>query len=68
MIDNSIAVLKAYALEHYDDGGHWIYECYDKGDYVNRLEESNFDVEKAKTLIHKEWELLEMQKRECAWE
>jgi hypothetical protein len=60
--------LKQYALDHYEEGGHWVYETYSDNDYVEVLNEHSDDLEKALKDIRYHWELLVQRERECAWE
>ena len=34
-----IEKVKAYALAHYEDGWHWVYETHDYKDYKEELED-----------------------------
>lgn len=52
-----IKELGAYALEHYEDGGHWVYETYSYADYAMVLANANGDVEQAKKLLREDWEM-----------
>ncbi len=67
-IDKDTAALEAYALKHYEDGGHWVYETHGRADYEEYLAEANWDLDVAIQRMVSYWELMEMQKRECAWE
>jgi hypothetical protein len=31
---NELETLEQYALDHYEDGGHWIYETFSASDYA----------------------------------
>lgn len=67
-LDTLVAALEQYALSNYGDGGHWVYETYDRKNYVEVLEMGNinWDLAKAKDYIKRDWELAEMQCRECS--
>ena len=65
---DKIATLEQYALGNYEAGGHWVYECFDKADYAEYLEEAHGDVLAAKAALKKYWELVNDMERECAWE
>ena len=63
-----VAALKAFALKHYEGGGHWVYETFEREDYEQYLAKANWDLGVAKWDLHDYWQLMEMQKRECAGE
>ena len=67
-IDKDTAELEAYALKHYEEGGHWVYETHGSEDYEQYLAEANWDLNVAIQRMVSYWQLMEMQKRECAWE
>ena len=64
-MDILIAEPEQYALSHYEEGGHWVYETYSRSDYIETLEENDFDLAKAKQDIKGYWELVVMREREC---
>lgn len=64
---DKIAELEKYALDNYEAGGHWVYECFDKDDYTEYLDEADGDLGKAKQELKKYWELVKDMERECAW-
>lgn len=66
-VQDKINALKQFALAHYDEGGHWIYECTADADYVRVLEEFDGDVERAKQMLKEDWEFKNERERECAW-
>ncbi len=59
--------LEQFALAHYEQGGHWIVECWEAVDYECLLRENSNDVELAKEALKREWELTNEQERNCAW-
>lgn len=61
-----ISELAAYALANYEAGGHWVYECYDSGDYQDVLDQVGGKVAAAKAELKKRWLLTAAQERECA--
>jgi galactokinase len=63
----AIDVLERYALENYQEGGHWVYETHGKADYLEALEEAGFDLEKTKANLKDYWELMNEQQAECRW-
>lgn len=62
-----IKALETYALENYNEGGHWVYETYDTADYQEFLDEANGDIEVAKANLKHYWELMTERERDCAW-
>jgi hypothetical protein len=67
-IDRDTAALEAYALKHYEDGGHWVYETHGREDYEQYLAEANWDLNVAIQRMVSYWQLMNMQRKECAWE
>jgi hypothetical protein len=65
---DKIQALEKYALDNYEAGGHWVYECFDKSDYAEYLEEAHGNLDEAKAELKKYWELMNDMERECAWE
>jgi hypothetical protein len=65
-LDTLVVALEQYALSHYEQGGHWVYETYGRKDYLEAFERNGFDLDKAKGYIKRDWELAEMQCRECS--
>ena len=65
---DAIRALEQYALDHYEEGGHWVAECFDVADYMQVLEDARGDLEEAKRLIKKNWERTCARERECAWD
>ena len=63
-----IKILEQYALDNYEEGGHWVYECFSADDYRDILDKANGDIKRAKTLIKKSWELTKEQAAETRWE
>ena len=61
------AALEAYALKHYEDGGHWVYETYGREDYLELLGDANWDLNVAIQRMVSYWQLMNMQQKECAW-
>ncbi len=62
MMEGMIEELKGFALEHYEEGGHWVFETYDKNDYIEAITECKGDIKKAKAYIRNHWELIEEQR------
>ena len=49
--------LEQYALKHYEEGGHWVVECFGRGDYDRFIVVG--DLEQSKRALKKYWELIE---------
>lgn len=64
----SVQALQAYALAHYDEGGHWIYETYTDEEYNCVLVEANGNLANAKAALREEWTLLNDYEQDCAFE
>jgi soluble cytochrome b562 len=60
---NEIETLEQYALDHYEDGGHWIYETFSASDYAQALAEAG-SLQAAKKAIKREWETLRRARKE----
>lgn len=67
-INEKIAALEAFALKHYENGGHWVYETYGREDYLDVLRDNDGDVSLAMQNLHDYWTLMNERRRECAWE
>ena len=57
--------LEAYAMQHYEAGGHWVVETYGAADYQAVLDEAGGDIDEAKAALKKAWLSLVAQQREC---
>ena len=57
--DKKIAALEAFALANYDAGGHWIYESYDRDQYLSILADTDGHLGRAKRLLRLVWEALD---------
>ena len=56
------AILQQYALDNYEEGGHWVYETHEAAEYQEYLDEAGGNIAKAKKLVREYWELtLEME-------
>ena len=49
--------LEQYALKHYEEGGHWVVECFGRGDYDRFIVVG--DLEQSKRALKEYWELIE---------
>jgi len=63
-----VAALEAFALKHYEEGGHWVYETHTKEDYIQFLARANWDLGVAMLNLHDYWMLMNERQRDCAWE
>ena len=68
VMTEAIAALQAYALKHYDEGGHWVYETHSHEDYEQFLAEANWDLYVAIQCMVSYWRLVNDKARDCAWE
>ena len=62
-MEDEVKALEQYALDHYEEGGHWVYETHDKKDYQKILLRT-FSLEQAKREIRDDWELTQEQYNE----
>ena len=60
--------LEQYALDNYEEGGHWVYETHGNRDYQDLLDEVGGDLNKAKEQMRAYWKRMNERQRECAWE
>lgn len=67
-MNEAIEALKQFALDNYEDGGHWVYETHEDCHYQEFLDEAIGDLKKAKALAREYWEFMNERQRECAWE
>ena len=67
-IKTHVATLEAYALKHYEDGGHWVYETHGSEDYEQYLAEANWDLNVAIQRMVSYWRLVDNKAKDCAWE
>lgn len=65
---SKIQQLQQFALDNYEAGGHWVYECWDAADYNEVLDGCLGDIELAKEMIQAHWQLTNEQERNCAWD
>jgi hypothetical protein len=65
-LSDEVAVLKQYALDNYEAGGHWVFETYADLDYAEVVFEYP-SLQACKEAIKEYWELCEEQKREYSW-
>jgi len=60
--------LQQYLIDNYDEGGHWIYETYDRTDYEKILYECKGDLDEAVKELKARCELIEAQSHETKFE
>ena len=60
-----IEQLKAFALAHYNEGGHWVYETHDDGDYEGMIVATG-SLESAMASLKDYWELKQEQYEEIS--
>jgi len=63
---NDLQVLEQYAMDNYEEGGHWVVETYSEDDYAEVLANCH-SLEEAKETIKRDWELCVMREKECGW-
>ena len=63
---NDIEILEKYAMDNYEEGGHWVAETYSDADYAEVLGRCS-SLEEAKQALKESWELCVMQEKECGW-
>lgn len=63
-----VDALRDFALAHYEQGGEWVFETYDTGDYVKALEEAGWDVDAAKDALQDSWALISATARDIEGE
>ena len=59
--ENQIEALKAFALTHYDEGGHWVYETHSDSDYADILQHCYGNLTMAKVFLKNYWSEREAQ-------
>jgi len=57
--------LEAYAVQHYETGGHWIVETYGIADYQATLDAAGGDIDEAKAAIKRAWLFQVEQESNC---
>jgi hypothetical protein len=67
-IKTHVAALEAYALKHYENGGHWVYETHGREDYEEYLADANWDLNIAIQRMVAYWSLMNDKAKDCAWE
>lgn len=63
-----VAALEAYALKHYEEGGHWVYETHEVEDYIQFLADAHWDLGVAMLNMQSYWQLMNDKAKDCAWE
>lgn len=60
--------IKAWALENYEKGGHWLYETYSIRDWESLLEDCNNNLAKAKSIARELWSIYNERESACRYE
>lgn len=63
----AIKDLEQWALDNYEAGGHWVYECFGREDYEEYLTAADGDLSLAKTRLQQHWTLICEREKDCAW-
>ena len=66
-MEEMIAELEQFALDHYEAGGHWVVETYSKEDYIEVLTKAK-TVTKAKKELKKYWKFMNERQADCRYE
>ena len=66
-MEEMIAELEQFALDHYEAGGHWVVETYSKEDYIELLTKAK-TVTKAKKELKKYWKFINERQADCRYE
>jgi hypothetical protein len=64
-MNEAMKALEQFALDNYEEGGHWVVETHVAEDYQEFLDEAAGDMAKAKKLVREYWEFQNMLQREC---
>ncbi len=67
-MEDVFKTLEQFALDHYEEGGHWVYETHDKDDYQMVLDDAFGDIEKAKDILREYWGFMNDRKKDCSFE
>ena len=60
----AILALQDFAHAHYEQGGDWVYECFDTADYQEVLDYHRGDIDQAKVALKARWEHLHQMEQE----
>jgi hypothetical protein len=66
-MEEMIAELEQFALDHYEAGGHWVVETYSKEDYADVLLKFK-TMQKAKKDLKQYWKLMNNRQADCRYE
>jgi hypothetical protein len=64
-LNEAMKALEQFALDNYEEGGHWVVETHEAADYQEFLDEAAGDEAKAKKLVREYWEFMNMRQAEC---
>lgn len=60
----AIRELQDYAFAHYEQGGDWVYECFDTADYQEVLDYYRGNMEITKSVLKARWEAMRQMEQE----
>lgn len=63
VLEEQLQQVKEYVRNHYDEGGHWVYETHDDKDYTNLL--MHCGLEDTKKQLKDYWEMMLEQESNC---
>lgn len=64
-MNEAMKALEQFALDNYEEGGHWVVETHVAEDYQEFLDKAGGNVAKAKKLVRKYWELMNSRQADC---
>lgn len=64
-MNEAMKALEQFALDNYEEGGHWVVETHVAQDYQEYLDEACGNVAKAKKLVRSYWELMNSRQADC---
>lgn len=62
-----IDALIRYCTDHYEEGGHWVVETFDRLDFAAGLMAADYNMEWAQADLKKYWDRQNMLEREYAF-
>jgi len=63
----AVAELENYAKDHYEEGGHWVFETYNLDAYIEVLTLTRGNVPEAKKMLRDNWTRINERAKECAF-
>lgn len=64
-MNEAMKALEQFAMDNYEEGGHWVVETHVAEDYQEYLDEAGGNVAKAKKLVRSYWELMNSRQADC---